>query len=190
MALFTNEDPSIDNADRFDTYMSFLPAGAGYRNLVHYGQAVNQKSESFVRYDYGKKVNRQKYGQDKPPHYDLNAIDFPMALFGGTLDLLADPKDVDWTHSQLKKSTAIYYKQYYLGHMSFAIAKNMDFFTVDAMAILNHYNGRCDRSTLESNFEVGNKVCREYFAKQDQMDENIDSTWTGESSWGELFLNK
>lgn len=37
MALFTNEDPSIDYTERFDTYMSFLPAGAGYRNLIHYG---------------------------------------------------------------------------------------------------------------------------------------------------------
>jgi len=71
--------------------------------------------------------------------------------------------------------------------MSFAIAKDMSFFTVDAMAILNHYNDRCDKSTLDSKFEAGNKVCREYFAKHDN--EYIDTAWTNQSSWGPLFLN-
>lgn len=79
-----------------------------------------------------------------------------MALFGGEKDLLADPKDVDWTHSQLRESTRIFYHQYYLGHLSFGIAKDMSFFTVDAMAIFNHYNSKCDESTLKSKFEIGN----------------------------------
>ena len=79
-------------------------------------------------------------------------------MLGGTLDLLADEKDVDWTYGQLK-DTVIYYKQYYLGHMSFLMAKDMSFFTKDVMAILNHYAGVCDESTADSNFEVGNKKC-------------------------------
>lgn len=41
LAMFTNEDPTIDYTERFDTYMSFIPAGTGYRNIVHYGQLVN-----------------------------------------------------------------------------------------------------------------------------------------------------
>ena len=49
--------------------------------------------------------------------------------------------------------------------MSFAWAKDMSWFTVDLMAILNHYNDRCDQSTLESKFEAGNKKCEEYFAE-------------------------
>jgi hypothetical protein len=49
---------------------------------------------------------------------------------------------------------------YYLGHMSFAIAKDMSWFTVDTMAILNHYNGICDESTIDSKFETGNEHCR------------------------------
>ena len=36
MAIFTNEDPTVDYTQRFDTYMSFLPSGAGYRNIIHY----------------------------------------------------------------------------------------------------------------------------------------------------------
>ena len=45
--------------------------------------------------------------------------------------------------------------------MSFAIAKDMSWWTVDAMAILNHYNGICDPATANSRFEVGNRKCME-----------------------------
>lgn len=45
--------------------------------------------------------------------------------------------------------------------MSFAIAKDMSFFTVDTMAILNHYNEKCDEKTMNSKFEIGNERCRE-----------------------------
>ena len=80
-------------------------------------------------------------------------------MLGGEKDLLADPKDVEWTYQQLKDIT-VFYHQYYLGHMSFAIAKDMSWFDVDVMAILNHYNGKCSESTLNSKFEIGNEKCR------------------------------
>ena len=57
------------------------------------------------------------------------------------------------------KDTVIFYHQYYLGHMSFAIAKDMSWFTVDVMAIVNHYNNRCDKSTISSKFDMGNIKC-------------------------------
>lgn len=37
------------------------------------------------------------YGQATPPKYDLSLVDFPVAAFGGENDILAPPKDVDWT---------------------------------------------------------------------------------------------
>jgi len=49
---------------------------------------------------------------------------------------------------------------YYLGHMSFAIAKDMSWFTVDTMAIVNHYNNKCDESTANSKFVEGNEKCK------------------------------
>jgi hypothetical protein len=72
---------------------------------------------------------------------------------------LADAKDVAWTHEQLKAKT-IFFHEYYLGHMSFAIAKDMSWFTVDTMAIVNYYNGKCDSETINSNFTVGNEKCK------------------------------
>jgi len=86
-------------------------------------------------------------------------LKFPLAVFSGSKDLLADPKDVAWTVAQMK-DTIIFDHEYYLGHMSFAIAKDMSFFTVDTMAILNHYNGVCDENTKDSLFEIGNEKCR------------------------------
>ena len=71
---------------------------------------------------------------------------------------MADPKDVEWTYNQMK-DTVFFYHQYYLGHMSFAIAKDMSWFDVDVMAIVNHYNNKCDSSTLSSNFDAGNIKC-------------------------------
>jgi hypothetical protein len=41
----------------------------------------------------------------------------------------------------------------------------MSWFTVDVMAIVNHYNQMCDASTLGSKFEVGNKACMEKLQK-------------------------
>uniref|UniRef100_A0A7S3ITW3 Uncharacterized protein n=1 Tax=Strombidium inclinatum TaxID=197538 RepID=A0A7S3ITW3_9SPIT len=161
MSLFLDEDPDIDYTDRYDVYTSNLPAGASYLNYLHYGQLVNSKEEVFRRLDMEtKKKNKKKYGQDTPPDYDLSLLDFPIAIFSGEKDLLADPTDVKWTSEQLANIT-VFNHEYYLGHMSFLIAKDMSYFDVDLMAVLNHYNEKCDPSTLNSNFTEGNDKCRE-----------------------------
>mmetsp|Transcript_35515 Transcript_35515/g.54332 ORF Transcript_35515/g.54332 Transcript_35515/m.54332 type:complete len:452 (+) Transcript_35515:19-1374(+) len=148
MAIFMDEDPDIDYTERYDMYMSNLPAGAGYRDLLHYGQLMHHKEDTFRRYDLdSKKKNKEKYGQDTPPEYDLSLLDFPIAVFSGSKDLLADPKDVAWTVSQFQPDNVVFNHEYYLGHMSFGIAKDMSWFEVDLMAILNHYNDKCDAKT-------------------------------------------
>ena len=140
MGSFFDEDPTVDNMDRSDVYLSNLPSGASYHNFVHYAQLINEKTETFKRYDYDNdRINLEHYGQKTPPAYNLSLLDFPIAIFGGKLDKLVDPKDVDWTYQQLQK-TVIFYQQYELGHMSFAIARDMTWFTQDVMDILNHYN--------------------------------------------------
>lgn len=160
MSLFADEDPSIDYTERYDVYMSNLPSGAGYKDFLHYAQLINLPQEAFRRYDMGSDdANIAKYGQKTPPDYDMSLLDFPIAILAGQQDLLADAKDVAWTHEQLKAKT-IFFHEYYLGHMSFAIAKDMSWFTVDTMAIVNYYNGKCDSETINSNFTVGNEKCK------------------------------
>lgn len=160
MSLFADEDPTIDYTDRYDVYMSNLPSGAGYKNFLHYAQLIDQPQECFRRYDMGsEKANMAKYGQKYPPDYDMSLIDFPIAILAGQQDLLADAQDVAWTHQQLSAVT-VFYHMYYLGHMSFAIAKDMSWFTVDTMAIVNHYNNKCHESTASSKFTIGNEKCK------------------------------
>lgn len=48
-------------------------------------------------YNYGsKEANHLKYGQDTPPEYDIAANTVETYLYSGTLDILADPDDVDF----------------------------------------------------------------------------------------------
>ena len=110
----------------------------------------------------------KRYGQRTPPDYDMSQIDFPIAILSGDGDKLADPQDVKWTSQQLAH-TLIYNHEYHMGHMSFAIGKDMSWFTVDCMSILNHYNGKCDRSTLNSNFSAGNEKCEAVFGQEQEM---------------------
>lgn len=63
MALVADEDPTIDYTERYDVYMSNLPAGASYRNTVHYAQLINLPYEEFLRWDYeSKEENIKHYG--------------------------------------------------------------------------------------------------------------------------------
>ena len=73
----------------------------------------------------------------------------------GDRDELSSPKDVAWTANQLK-NTLVFNREYKADHSAFSIGKDMSFFTKDAMAIFNYYNGICDPDTKNSNFEKGN----------------------------------
>ena len=48
-----------------------------------------------------------------------------------------------------------------MGHDSFAIAKDMTWFSVDVMAVLNYFNDKCSSSTMKSAFDMGNLRCME-----------------------------
>jgi hypothetical protein len=90
------------------SYMTHIPSGAGYKDFMHYGQFINSKQ--FQRYDYGEEENMKIYGQKTAPLCPLENIkDFPIALFAGTLDELADPKDVDWLAQTLGKNVIFYH---------------------------------------------------------------------------------
>ena len=58
---------------------------------------MHTEIEAFRRLDMGsKEANQKRYNQDTAPDYDLDAINFPLALFAGLKDVLADPTDVKW----------------------------------------------------------------------------------------------
>uniref|UniRef100_A0A6P7G9K0 Uncharacterized protein LOC114335459 n=1 Tax=Diabrotica virgifera virgifera TaxID=50390 RepID=A0A6P7G9K0_DIAVI len=47
---------------------------------------------NFQNYDYGPKINKQKYNTSSPPLYDLKNIKYPTALFFGKTDQLVSPE--------------------------------------------------------------------------------------------------
>jgi pimeloyl-ACP methyl ester carboxylesterase len=68
MSLFADVDPTIDYTERYDVYMSNLPAGASVYNFFHYGQNIHLKENGFQRWDYGNdNANIKAYNQKTPP---------------------------------------------------------------------------------------------------------------------------
>jgi len=45
-------------------------------------------------YDFGRKGNQEKYGQDTPPIYDIGKVTAPVAAYWSQNDWLAAPEDV------------------------------------------------------------------------------------------------
>eukprot|EP00347_Sterkiella_histriomuscorum_P016715 403352128 len=137
--LFTDLDTSVDNLSRVKSFLTHLPSGAGYRNFIHYAQII--RSNRFQRFDWGAAKNQQVYNSTIPPLYPLeNLKTIPIALLGGTLDEMGSPTDVKWTYDTLKPNgNVVFYGQYKLGHMSFIFAKDMTFFSVDTVNLLNKY---------------------------------------------------
>jgi len=128
----------VDNPDRFDVYMSNVPSGAGYRTFIYYAQMI--ESGRFALYDYGRRENKSRYGQDPPPLVPIETdYNIPTALFSGSLDNLADPVDVA-NLSRWISDKIVFQKQYHLDHFSFVIAKDMSYFTEDVVSVLQKFN--------------------------------------------------
>lgn len=58
--------------------------------MFHYIQ--NAATGDFREYDYGSEINRVKYGQTKPPLYDLKRVTTPIILMYGTKDIFGTPE--------------------------------------------------------------------------------------------------
>ena len=70
---------------------------------------IHTDKPAFRRFDYGSgDLNFAHYNQTTAPDYDLSKLDFPVAIMNGKYDLLADPADVAWTASQIKKDRLIF----------------------------------------------------------------------------------
>lgn len=99
--LFCGPDSRQFNATRFPVYVSHTPSGTSSLNVVHFAQLVKSKKMTF--YDYGSKLNKQKYGSKHPPRYPLeNITNKFIALISSKNDWLADPEDVDILRQKLR----------------------------------------------------------------------------------------
>lgn len=84
--------PEQMNKTRLPVVLAHYPIGTSYQNLRHFVQ-IN-RAKNFLMYDYGASKNKKRYGQEKPPAYDVGRIAVKTALFSSQGDNMADPKDV------------------------------------------------------------------------------------------------
>lgn len=92
---FTNTDEHL-----IPQVFSHVPDETSTWVLGHFGQRVVRSD--FRQFDHGPERNRELYGTEIPPSYNLSAITNPsIILISSTGDWLADPLDVDYLRSQL-----------------------------------------------------------------------------------------
>lgn len=90
ITLFSS--PEELNKTRLPVILSHYLIGTSYQNLRHFVQMNREKD--FLMYNYGASENKDRYGQETPPAYDVDRITVPIALFSSEGDTIADPKDV------------------------------------------------------------------------------------------------
>ncbi|XP_054975436.1 gastric triacylglycerol lipase isoform X2 [Sorex araneus] len=110
------------NTSRLDVYISHNPAGTSVQDILHWDQAI--RSGKFQAYDWGSSArNIMHYNQPTPLQYNLTSMQVPIALWSGSRDWLADPKDVDRLLTTLPN--IIYHKQISpFNHLDFIWAIN------------------------------------------------------------------
>jgi len=112
------------NVTRLPVYLAHTPAGTSVKNMEHWAQLV--RINRFGMYDYGSaKANMDKYNTSSPPVYKLSDVSVKTALFTGSHDILADPKDVEQLVNGLPTASVVYHKNIEdYAHLDFSWAED------------------------------------------------------------------
>jgi len=98
--IIAGTDSNQLNETLMDAFMHHSPAGTSSKTLLHVLQLV--KSGGFHGFDWGSKLaNNQHHGHEGIPTYNLYDVEYPVAVYYGDNDLLADISDVEKTTSEL-----------------------------------------------------------------------------------------
>ncbi|XP_049819026.1 lipase 1-like isoform X2 [Aethina tumida] len=117
------------NIEQFDynlypTIFGQVPAGSSTNQIYHYAQGII--SEKFRQFDFGTAKNMKLYNSPTPPHYHLNNISTPIALFYSHGDQLAVAEDILHLGTQLPNVLEIYEVSYHnFTHFDFIMAKDI-----------------------------------------------------------------
>ena len=136
--LIATDNPETDDPTRFAVYMGHQPNGTPARTIMHYAQ--NMREDRFQEFSENYETWYGKYLETEKPLIPLNNIrDVPVAMFVGESDLLANPKDAEWTKEQIGEAV-IYYQQMAGGHLSFLVGKDMTYFKTNVMNLIQEYH--------------------------------------------------
>jgi len=104
--LLCGFDEAQMNKTMLETITHHTPAGTSTNTVVHYAQGINTKK--FAHYDFGKEGNNERYGQDHPPEFSVEAMKVPVASYWSQNDWLAQPQDVLRYLTKLPNNYATY----------------------------------------------------------------------------------
>ncbi|XP_072397276.1 lipase 3-like [Diabrotica undecimpunctata] len=111
------------NNDDIPPIMTYYPAGAATRQIIHYGQEVN--SHRFCRYDYGLMKNNKLYlGRLTPPDYELNKITTKITLIFSKNDWLSSDIDVERLENALPNVVKIEAPLKNCNHLDYLFGKD------------------------------------------------------------------
>lgn len=125
---FTDPIDSTMNYERYGYAFNSRPSGLSMKSKLHFGQLIEEDSsdEVFQKFDYGSKTaNRQHYGQDTPPAYDLSQITAKVRIHAGQEDTLTSILDTRKIPGALKNADVTFTEHPELGHIAFMLAKKM-----------------------------------------------------------------
>jgi len=100
--IIAGTDSNQMNMTLMDAFMHHSPAGTSSKTLLHVLQLV--KSGGFHGFDWGSNhANNDHHGlgHGDIPTYNLNDVEYPVAVYFGDNDLLANITDVEKTYSEL-----------------------------------------------------------------------------------------
>lgn len=106
-ALFITNNPTLDDSDRYEVYLSHMPNGTSTKAVLHYAQTLKEDRFQEWAPDYHTFLDiGNKRKTDLIPIENITEV--PLAMFVGSVDTLADTEDAEWTRDTIGDAVVHY----------------------------------------------------------------------------------
>jgi len=125
-------DTSGNSTMNLDFKLTYSRAGVSLNSIDHLLQMI--KTNKFQHYDLGHRKNLKKYGQTKPPEYDLRKVTSPVVLYYSKNDRVVDDGTIHKLISVLPKVyQTIIIPDDKFGHIDYAFNSNAKTLVFDSV---------------------------------------------------------
>uniref|UniRef100_A0A2H8TPU1 Lipase 3 n=2 Tax=Melanaphis sacchari TaxID=742174 RepID=A0A2H8TPU1_9HEMI len=132
LSEFFGFDTSGNSTKDLDFKLTYSRAGVSLNSIDHLLQMI--KAKKFQHYDLGHNKNLEKYGQTKPPEYDLRKVTSPVVLYHSKNDRVVDSGTIHKLISVLPKVyRSIIIPNDKFGHIDYAFNLNAKTFVFDSV---------------------------------------------------------